>query len=406
MAHPSDVDGFELVGHSDLKGFGDGMQVMPYQDALYVGHFGPSGMGTSVLDVSDPSDPRVVMQWKAPPGSHTHKVQVADGLLVVNHELFRSEAPAPTGLAVYDLNDPFRPERIGFFDTGGRGIHRIVWEGGAYAYVSATPVGFTGRIWMIVDMSDPTHPVEAGRWWSPGMWKAGGEEPDWPATEERQVHHGIVEGDRAYLGMWDSGMVILDTSDISAPQTVSRLSWDEGGHTHTALPLPGRELLVVTDEQIHDGCEGPAHMVRIVDISEETKPVVVAICPVPEGDFCERGLRFGAHNLHENRAGSYRSEYVVFVTYFNAGLRVYDLADPVHPEEIAHWIPACPPGQAAAQINDLFVAADHTVYATDRVNGGVYILEPDPALAARMVDAALDGAATSIPTEPGKEEAA
>jgi hypothetical protein len=259
---------------------------------------------------------------------------------------------------------------------------------------------------MIVDMSDPTHPVEAGRWWSPGMWKAGGEEPDWPATEERQVHHGIVEGDRAYLGMWDSGMVILDTSDISAPQTVSRLSWDEGGHTHTALPLPGRELLVVTDEQIHDGCEGPAHMVRIVDISEETKPVVVAICPVPEGDFCERGLRFGAHNLHENRAGSYRSEYMVFVTYFNAGLRVYDLADPVHPEEIAHWIPACPPGQAAAQINDLFVAADHTVYATDRVNGGVYILEPDPALAARMVDAALDGAATSIPTEPGKEEAA
>jgi hypothetical protein len=147
-------------------------------------------------------------------------------------------------------------------------------------------------------------------------------------------------------------------------------------------------------------------MVRVVDISDDTKPVVVAICPVPEGDFCERGLRFGAHNLHENRAGSYRSEYVVFATYFNAGLRVYDLADPLHPEEIAHWIPACPPGQAAAQINDLFVAADHTVYATDRVNGGVYILEPDPALAARMVDAALDGAATSIPTEPGKEEAA
>jgi hypothetical protein len=255
-------------------------------------------------------------------------------------------------------------------------------------------------------MRDPTRPVEAARWWWPGMWKGGGEKPDWPVDEERQVHHGLVRGNRAYLGMWDSGMVILDISDISAPRTLSRLSWDEGGHTHTALPLQRRRLLVVTDEQIHDGCEGPAHMVRIVDISDHANPVVISICPVPEGDFCKRGLRFGAHNLHENRPGSYRSEHLVFATYFNAGLRVYDLADPNNPEEIGHWIPACPPRQAAAQINDVFVAVDHTVFATDRVNGGVYILKPDQALTARMVDATLDGAPASITTESDNEEAA
>ena len=53
---------------------------------------------------------------------------------------------------------------------------------------------------MIVDMTDPTRPDEVGRWWWPGMWQGGGEEPDWPATEERQVHHGMVEGNRAYVG--------------------------------------------------------------------------------------------------------------------------------------------------------------------------------------------------------------
>ena len=37
--------------------------------------------------------------WPAPHGSHTHKVQVADGLLMVNHELFRSAGPAPVGSA-------------------------------------------------------------------------------------------------------------------------------------------------------------------------------------------------------------------------------------------------------------------------------------------------------------------
>jgi hypothetical protein len=241
---------------------------------------------------------------------------------------------------------------------------------------------------MIVDVSDPTSPTEVGRWWWPGMWEAGGEVPDWPGTEDRIAHHAMVWGDRAYLGMWDSGMVILDITDPTAPSRVSHLSWQEGGHTHTCLPMPDRDLVIVTDEAITEDCVGPPHMVRVVDTSDETAPFVRAICPVPEGDFCERGLRFGAHCLHENRPGSYRSQEIVFVTYFNAGLRVYDLADPDRPTEIAHWIPECPPRQKAAQINDVFVAEDHTVYVTDRVNGGVYILEPDEQLSKRMAASA------------------
>jgi hypothetical protein len=145
---------------------------------------------------------------------------------------------------------------------------------------------------------------------------------------------------------------------------------------------------VVTDEATTDGCHGNRHMVRIVDISNENAPFVRSICPVPEGDFCERGLRFGAHCLHENRPDSYRSQELIFVTYFNAGLRVYDIADADHPVEVAHWIPECPPNQEAVQINDVFVSDSLTVYATDRVNGGVYILEPDPELSVRMTRAA------------------
>ncbi len=385
--HPESASGLRLVGSSDLGGHGDGMQVMREGDALYVGHFGPSGMGTSILDVADLTEPRLVTQWPAPPGGHSHKVQVADGLLLVNHEQFRGGNHSSAGFAVYDLADPFEPRQIGFYSSGGKGVHRIVWEGGRYAYVSATPDGFDERIWVIVDLEDPEHPVEAGRWWWPGMFTGGGEVPDWPATESRSVHHAMVHGDRAYLGFWDSGMVILDISDLAQPSVVSHLQWEVGGHTHTCLPMLGRDLVVVTDEAIEDGCDGPPHMVRVVDIADEANPRVLSICPVPEGDFCERGLRFGAHCLHENRPGSYRSDEVVFVTYFNAGLRVYDLADASRPREIAHWIPQCPPGQAAAQINDVFVDGDGTVFVTDRVHGGVYVLEPEDDVRARMEEA-------------------
>jgi hypothetical protein len=42
----------------------------------------------------------------------------------------------------------------------------------------------------------------------------------------------------------------------------------------------------------------------------------------------------------------------------------------------------------ACQINDVFVSSDHTVYVTDRINGGVYILRPSHGLSQRMAAAA------------------
>ena len=146
------------IGSNRLAGSGDGMQVIPNGDALYVGHLGTSGMGTSILDVSDPTDLRLVDQWPAPPEGHTHKVQVADGLLLVNHESFDGGTPDRVGMAVYDLTDPFDPREIGFWDSTGKGVHRIVWEGGRYAYVSARPSGFSQNM----GGSGPRRPGPAG----------------------------------------------------------------------------------------------------------------------------------------------------------------------------------------------------------------------------------------------------
>lgn len=377
------------ISRDGLGGFGDGMQVQREGDALYVGHFGPSGMGTSILDASDPERLRLVKQLRSPHGSHTHKVQVADGLLLVNHEQFRGGDPYSAGMAVYDLADPFDPRQVGWFDSTGKGVHRIVWTGGRYAYVSATPEGFDDRIWLVVDMSDPTHPVETGRWWWPGQWLAAGEDATWPSGKRYAAHHALVDDDTAYIGYGDAGLVVLDIADPSRPRQLSNLQWSPGGDTHTCLPLPGRDLLVVTDETVTDRCAGEEHFVRVVDVADPNAPRVLAVCPPPEGDYCDRGLRFGPHNTHENRPGSYRSAELVFVTYFNAGLRVYDVADPEHPAEVAHWVPATPPGQEAPQINDLFVSTDLDIYVTDRVNGGVYVVRPDDELAARMEQAAL-----------------
>jgi len=387
------ASGLRVVGHHDLAGRGDGMQVLREGDALYVGHAGTSGAGTSILDVSSPARPELVAQWDAPANSHTHKVQVADGLLLVNHERFpyrpkKPLGPHSAGLAVYSLEDPFAPRRLGFWECGGKGVHRIVWEGGDYAHLSGTPKGFTDRIWMTVDMRIPSAPNIACSWWWPGQWEAGGEVADWPDDHRVAAHHALSEGDHAYLGYDDANLVVLDISDITKPKDVGRLQW-EGGATHTCLPLPGRDLLVVTDEQQHDGPGAVERAIHLVDIADPTDPTYLRKLPAPEGSFDQLPQRFGPHNLHENRAGSYRSNRIVFATYFSAGVRVYDLADPHDPREIAHWVSDIPPGAAAPQANDLFVDADGLVWVTDRGTGGVFALQPDDELAALMEESAL-----------------
>jgi hypothetical protein len=69
------------------------------------------------------------------------------------------------------------------------------------------------------------------------------------------------------------------------------------------------------------------------------------------------------------------SERFVFVTYFSGGLVVYDLDDRTAPRIIGHWQPETPPGQAAPQTNDVFVDADGYVWLTDRLTGGLYVLD-------------------------------
>lgn len=366
-----------LIGHSDLNGHGDGMQVLLKDTYLFVGHLGK--MGTSILDVSDPGNPRVVQQLKNPANVHTHKVQIAGDILIVNFEKFPRGGPDPerTGIQILDISDPVNPREIGFFATDGRGVHRVNYPGGKYVYFSAHPEGYTDQIMFIVDVSDPTQPREVSRWWIEGMWTAGGEEPTWPEGLRYAAHHPNIWNDRAYWGFWDGGAIIMDISDPTEPRQVSRLSWapEEGGNTHTALPLPDRNLLIVTDESTKPECQESPRRVRVLDISDETRPKVISKFPEPQGDFCQRGLRFGPHNVHENQEGSFQSDQIIFVTYFNAGLRVYDISDPEAPHEIAYYIPQTPAGQSAIQTNDVFVAENGLIYLTDRVNGGVDILE-------------------------------
>ena len=59
----------------------------------------------------------------------------------------------------------------------------------------------------------------------------------------------------------------------------------------------------------------------------------------------------------------------------DAGLRVFDIRNKFRPEEVGFFIPPAPEGQKAPMFNDLYVDTDGLIYVTDRIKGGLYVLE-------------------------------
>ncbi|MGC2044961.1 MAG: RNA polymerase subunit sigma-70, partial [Pseudolabrys sp.] len=80
------------LGHLDLPGAG---QVTVAGQYAYVGHIpNKQNLGTSIVDISDPGNPRLVATVTLDdPASHSHKVRVVGDLMVVNHE----RNPTPVG---------------------------------------------------------------------------------------------------------------------------------------------------------------------------------------------------------------------------------------------------------------------------------------------------------------------
>ncbi|MCY3825436.1 MAG: hypothetical protein OXG62_16380 [Nitrospinae bacterium] len=80
--------------------------------------------------------------------------------------------------------------------------------------------------------------------------------------------------------------------------------------------------------------------------------------------------RSGPHNLHENRPGSLIDQSKVYMTWFNGGLRVFDIEDPLKPREVAHYVPETPKRDPIrplwgrdyellqVQVDDVYMATD------------------------------------------------
>jgi len=350
---------------------------------------------------------------------------------------------------IYDVTDPAHPVFVSTVIGGLTATHKNWWEcdtGIAYIVAGAGPTATSPDGWntnqhiKVFDLRDPAHPAYVR-----DIGLVGQNPGSAVITATSGVHGPIsirnnpVTGEainRIYVpygtesngvfqildrrkvlpvslgGTWDGSRPQNPTDDDLRALVVGSMDMTptEGGHT--AFPMFGvplkhyqgfasnttRDLVALISEETANHCDNSPHFGYLVDTTRaqdpdaasaaENHPMVISTMQVFEDsakpDFCTRGTRFGPHSTQESFYAPYWGK-LLFIAYFDGGLRVFDIRDPYHPQEVAHFIPPLNPNVAPTTFDGqqfFDISTDNAevddnglIYIVDRLGGGADILQ-------------------------------
>jgi hypothetical protein len=433
-----------LVGYSDLQARTAYQPVIQRQGnrwIAYVGHHGDKKLnplsgriednGTSIVDVTDPKEPKYLAhvpgeEGKAEQGG-AQMVRICSGSDLPKADkskFYMLRVFGNQAHEIWDVTEPAKPSLLTTVITGLKGTHKNYWEcdtGIAYLVADGRPQGWrTNRMTKIYDLSDPTNPRFIRDF---GL---GGQEPGSnPQTKAPAGLHGPISyRGRVYFAYGtgaDGVLQIVDRTrllngdaanadrfkptpeNLKFPE-IGRLDMPPDWGGHTSYPVIGipirdhilnlngrvRDFVVLVSESLRNECQEFRQLTFLVDITTPSKPFSVSTFEVPEspGDFCRRGGRFGPHSSHESFHAPYYGK-LIFLAYFNGGVRAVDIRNPFAPREAAYFVPAVTEAtekrclridgvercKIAIQTNNVEVDERGLIYLADRASTGLHIVE-------------------------------
>jgi hypothetical protein len=351
------IQNFELVGHTHLGSVGWHAGLALKDHCAYVGNRNNSRI--AIVDVNDPAQPVRAGEIVMGPGTQPVEVRTLPdrNLLVV------ADLAAAPHILTFDITDCMQPIPLGAITLPQPPHEFYLWTDGQriLAYVAT----FAHPDLIVVDLTEPADPRELFRWSAPEVGVPG-------------VMHSVTvsdDGSRAYLSMWDGGLLVADLIDggiflhreAGAGEPVL---WFH--NTHSAVPLRDPRFLMITSE-IYT-C--PFGTVAIVDVTNAAHPQIVSQLRLPE-NRCDQlphaEAVFSAHNPLV--VGD-----LVFLSWYGGGLQVVDVRNPYDPQRVAQFVPT---GEGAAarsyiggypvQTWSFPILRDGLIYVAD-IQSGLYVL--------------------------------
>lgn len=446
----AEAHNMELVGSNDLQGRGGYIPAIQRQGErwfAYIGHLSNTPPqinpltgqvepnGTSIVEVTDPSHPKYLAHIPGPTGhdgsfggSAFLRVCAGADLPHADHTKFYLLRNAgATTWETWDVTNPSAPSRVSVIVSGLQDTHTAWWEcDTGISYLSGGPLNWSAATGgdlghaLIYDLSDPAKPAFIRDFGLPGQ------EPGSALPMPIVGLHGTIstgpKGNRVYFSSGDGANGVVEIVDrdklLHGPTepsdqnlrdpVIGRIDLPPDAGVAMSFPLLKMQLpefakqkdgltkdfLAVIGQQHNDPatwqCHDSRQMLRIFDITTESKPVGVSTWTVPEasGNFCGRGALFGTHSSNENFTPIYYNR-ILFVAHHAAGVRALDIRDPYHPVEIGYYIPAATDKtretcvgtgterkcKISVDTNNLEVDDRGYVYIVDFAGTGLHILQ-------------------------------
>ena len=339
-----------------------------------------TGQGIKVIDASDPEHPQVTAHLTDTPAALNPHETVATN---ANTRLLVAGQNGGENFAVYDISDCRHPVLKASINLPGSNGHMgaFALDGMTY-YLTQNPCcSGTGGPLYIVDLTDPSNPKQLPTWNFLGDGR-----PHGLNLNPLGFAPGLAEGTRAYMGQGRSfpftdapdGLVITDVSDYQFrrpnPQIriISTLFYPDQGTAESMVPvkIKGHPYIITLDEAGAAGGAGgwPAACARgvsafgypqIIDVADELHPKIIsklrlqvmdpANCAAllaetpPDIPGTAPGTNLPAISGTTNYSGEAcvadnpDDTKMLACGFQNAGLRVFDVSDPINPKEIAYW---------------------------------------------------------------------
>lgn len=400
--------------------------------------------GTLIIDVTDPTVPKFVHHIPGPENNRgTSHARVCSGAELPNaaskDKIYLVRPSGVEAQELWDVTDPTAPTLMHTLTSGLVGAHKNWWEcdtGTAYL-ISGVKDWKTEQMMQVFDLSNPDEPKHIRDFGLPetapdfaGETSIGGKEGiHGPISYQGRVYVAwgtnvggklqILDRDKLVNGNPASAERFSPTKENLEYPEISLIDMQPNWGGHTSFPLIGmdvpefakdtagsrRDFVFFVSEVFKEWCQGPRHLSFVVDVTDTKSPWPVSSFQVPQasGDFCDRGGRFGPHGSNESFSPVFYNK-LVFLSYFNAGVRAVDVRDPFNPREVGHFIPKVEEGSFAIcstvperlqgkvepnpakpgpengcakviQTNNVEVDDRGFVYIVDRAGSGLHILK-------------------------------
>lgn len=281
--------------------------------------------GAFIYDILNPDAP-VLANYYDPvrPGTTSTKEQFLEAIILNGRGYFGSGNGG--GVYIVDLSNPANPQFLGRVNSTSGGGHNsihemVVFEQNGRTILFENFNSTSNKIMKFIDVTDPASPTFIR---------------DLNPTEPQWVHAMVVKGDRLYTSGWGNSTArgrteIYNIANIQTqPATLlgyidDQTSITAGNNMHSAWPSEDQRYLYSAREIGNSANVSPGD-IRVYDIQNPAQPFLIRKISMVD-------LGINASTPHNPVVMGNK----LYVSWYHAGLQVFDLADPTRPVRVGQY---------------------------------------------------------------------